>query len=554
MASITLRSWQRAALEQFARDERGSFLAVACPGAGKTTFALTAAMRWLGGQRRPIAVVVPTRHLKEQWAESAARFGLHLDPNWTAAQGSPPSDMHGVIVTYAQCATSQVELHAWTTEGLVILDEIHHAAADRAWGDAVQLAFHDSARRLLLSGTPFRSDDGVIPFVTYSDGDFGEVAADYEYGYGEALQDGAVVRPVYFPRFDGHMEWTNAEGETIEATFEDELLTSEWGARLRTALSPNGEWLRTVLGHADRRLREAREQHPNAGGLVIATDHDHARAVADLLRSRHGHEPIIALSDDPHASSLISAFAKSTDPWIVAVRMISEGVDIPRLRVAVYATTTTTPMFFRQAVGRIARWTAGIREQPAWMYLPDDARLRHHAASIAELRRHSIEFRRRREVTDDIAFDEVPTESGPSEQMSLFAALSATAMSESPTEEGIDPLERHVALAEDLEGWPVDLPPPPPLPGRDRFVEQLDIAAQPGSDGPVSRSAEKERLRDLNAVRVQEIVGRTGLGYPQVNTRLNRQVGIDKITEATVTQLQRRLKQADAWVKDITGR
>lgn len=552
MNSITLRAWQRSAIQAFIDNDEPSFMTVACPGAGKTTFALAATCQWLGGERKPVVVVVPTQHLKIQWARAAERFGLHFDPSWAASDGPPAVDMHGVVVTYAQCATSTAPLASYSRGGIVLLDEVHHAASERSWGDAVELAFHDAATRLLLSGTPFRTDDSPIPFVRYSEGDYGDAMADYEYGYGEALNDGGVVRPVYFPRFDGHMEWMNTEGDLVEATFEDEILRSEWGARLRTALSVEGEWIKTVLAHADKRLRDTREGHPNAGGLVIALDHEHARGIADLLARRHGVTPRIALSDDPNASQIISDFAASDDPWIVAVRMISEGVDIPRLRVAVFATTTTTAMFFRQAVGRIARWTPGMRSQRAWMYLPDDLRLRHHATSIAEQRRHSIEMRRVRER--DGEFDEVQELTGPSEQMSLFAALSSTVLTEAPPEDGIDSSEHYEARPEDLEGYPMMLPPPPPLPGRDRFHGDLDPTAAAAPEASLSRAEQKRDLRERNSLRVQELVARSGMEHAKVNTVLNRKVGIERITEATVTQLQRRLRAADQWVTELTGK
>lgn len=550
--SVILRSWQQQALRAFVTNEAPSFLTVACPGAGKTSFALVAARQWCAGQARPFVVVVPTQHLKKQWADAALKFGFHLDPAWSASNGKPAIDMHGVVVTYAQASSSWVELAAYSRGGIVVLDEVHHAASDRSWGDGVERAFTGAATRLLLSGTPFRTDDSPIPFVKYSWGDYGDAEPDYEYGYGEALKDGGVVRPVYFPRFDGHMEWINSEGTQIEATFEDELASNEWGARLRTALSPEGEWIRTVLGQAHQKLTKIRETHPNAGGLIIATDHEHARSICDLLERRHGITARIALSDDPRASDVIDAFAKSDDQWVVAVRMISEGVDIPRLRVAVFATTTTTAMFFRQAVGRIARWTTGIRDQKAYMYLPDDLRLRSHAVNIAEQRRHSIELRKER--AGEEGFDEVAQERGGDEQMSLFEALSSTVIDADSTSpaDGIDPDEKMVVLPEDLEGFPVDLPPPPPLPGR-KAVEVVDPWGSPvvAEGSGKSRAQIKSDLRDKNSDRVREIVGRTGLGYPEVNMRLNRDSGVDRITEATISALTRRLAVADRWIATV---
>src|SRR5207253_659357 len=108
-------------------------------------------------------------------------------------------------------------------DAFVVFDELHHAGDERAWGDGVRLAFDDSAVRLALSGTPFRSDTNAIPFVGYDD--FGVARPDYEYGYGEALRDGSVVRPVYFPRIDGHMEWVGPDGMQYSHTFDDALDT-----------------------------------------------------------------------------------------------------------------------------------------------------------------------------------------------------------------------------------------------------------------------------------------------------------------------------------------
>lgn len=550
--SVILRAWQQQALRAFIANDAPSFLTVACPGAGKTSFALVAARQWCAGAPRPFVVVVPTQHLKKQWADAALRFGFHLDPAWSAGDGAPATDMHGVVVTYAQAASSWTALAAYSRNGIVVLDEVHHAASDRSWGDGVERAFSGAATRLLLSGTPFRTDDSPIPFVKYSWGDYGDAEPDYEYGYGEALKDGGVVRPVYFPRFDGHMEWINTEGALVEATFEDELASNEWGARLRTALSPDGEWIRTVLAQAHTKLTNIRESHPNAGGLIIATDHEHARSITDLLERRHGVTARIVLSDDPRASDVIDAFAKSDEQWVVAVRMISEGVDIPRLRVAVFATTTTTAMFFRQAVGRIARWTAGISNQKAYMYLPDDLRLRSHAVNIAEQRRHSIELRKER--AGEEGFDEVAQEQGSDEQMSLFEALSSTVIdgASSTTADGIDPDEKMVVLPEDLEGFPVDLPPPPPLPGREA-ADAVDPWGSPAvaDETGKSRAQIKSDLRDKNADRVREIVGRTGLGHREVNMRLNRDSGVGRITEATISALTRRLAVADRWIATV---
>jgi superfamily II DNA or RNA helicase len=526
---VRLRPWQKAALDQFVDAASPDFLAVATPGAGKTTFALTAARHQLAEHPGRLIVVAPTAHLKVQWARAAAAFSLHLDPAWAAADGRLPGDMHGVVTSYQQVATSAPLLRRLSRGAFVIFDELHHAADDRAWGDAIRDAFTGARRRLSLSGTPFRSDTRAIPFVDYQ-GD--EAVPNYEYSYGDALSDGRVVRPVYFPSTNGQMEWQAPDGSMHSATFDDRLDAQRAAQRLRTALSLEGEWLPTVLRNAHERLTAVRREQPDAGGLAIATDQEHARGIAAILQSRFGVTARVVTSDDPQASAGIAAFAASSEPWLVAVRMVSEGVDIPRLRVGVYATTTTTELFFRQAVGRFVRWTRGVPRQRSWLYIPDDPRLRTHAAGVAEQRRHSL----RKDDAPERAEREDVAVLGEDEQMSLFAVISAVATDARGLDDlPYDPEPDH-AGGDEIE---LALAPPPPLAGGD----PPDAAV-----ATVTRREEKTVLRDANATVARELVRRTQLTHAQVNAELNRLSGVRRVTEATIEQLERRLAAADRWL------
>jgi superfamily II DNA or RNA helicase len=531
--SVRLRPWQHAALTQFSRGSRADFLAVATPGAGKTTFALVAARLALARRPSRVIVVTPTSHLKQQWAEAAARFQLHLDPAWTASTGGGAADTHGAVTTYQQVATNPAAMRRLATDAFVILDEVHHGGEERVWGAALQQAFATSHQRLALSGTPFRSDTQAIPFVRYDDE---EAVPDFEYGYSDALADGGVVRPVYFPAFGGEMEWSAPNGSVVSASFDDPLNLALSNQRLRTALSLEGDWLPTVLREAVERLRTLRKRQPNAGGLVIATDLEHARAVTDLLVWRLRATASVVTSDDPTASDRITSFARDTTEWLVAVRMVSEGVDIPRLRVGVYATPTTTDLFFRQAVGRLVRWTTGERDQRAWMYIPDDARLRAWAAQIATQRRHSLQ--RRRTPDGDAparAFEPTASQDGDATQLSFFAPLSAVTTHVAPVTPWDEPIPA---------GWPpgehhveVELAPPPPL---------VALTAEP-KEGQTLRQA-KDELRAANATAARDLARKTGQSHSIVNAELNRLAGVRRITEATVVQLEQRLRCAERWL------
>jgi len=349
----SLRTWQREACAEYFRILRRDFLLNATPGAGKTACALTIAAELLA--RREVAavtVVTPTEHLKHQWAAAALRFGIALDSSYRNSQGRASADFAGVAVTYAQVAAHPA-LHRQRTEGrrmLVIFDEIHHAGDALSWGDAVREAFDPARRRLALTGTPFRSDTNPIPFVSYGEQLDGSrrSSSDYVYGYANALEDG-VVRPVIFLAYSGEMSWRTRAGDEITATLGTPMTREQIAQAWRTALDPAGEWVIRVLEAADKRLTEVRHGMADAAGLVIAGDHEDARAYAALLRRITGKRPVVVLSDDPSASRKIAAFAASGDRWMVAVRMVSEGVDIPRLAVGVYATSVSTALFFAQA-------------------------------------------------------------------------------------------------------------------------------------------------------------------------------------------------------------
>ncbi|WP_396641312.1 DEAD/DEAH box helicase [Microbacterium sp.] len=409
-----LRAWQAEALDiYFALDGPEGvgngprdFLAAATPGAGKTTFALRLATELL--RRRVISrivVVAPTEHLKTQWADAAARVSLRLDPNFSNRHAMPSRQYHGVAVTYAQVAVkaSVHERLIMDARTLVILDEVHHGGDALSWGDALREAYGRATRRLLLSGTPFRSDTAPIPFVEYAPNEKGIRLSrtDYNYGYRRALEDG-VVRPVIFLVYAGKMRWRTRAGDEMEAYLGQDNTKDITAQAWRTALDPNGDWIPAVLRSADRRLTEVREQIPDAGGLIIATDQTAARAYAAILESISGETPTVVLSDEAEASARIEQYANSTSRWLVAVRMVSEGVDVPRLAVGVYATSASTPLFFAQAIGRFVR--ARRRGETASIFLPNVPQLIALAGELERERDHALD--RDSDGDDEWALDE----------------------------------------------------------------------------------------------------------------------------------------------------
>ncbi|MGH2909760.1 MAG: DEAD/DEAH box helicase, partial [Solirubrobacteraceae bacterium] len=404
-----LRRWQERAME--ALTDWGSrppgaepLLISAAPGSGKTRPALEFARAQLAaGRIGAVIVACPTAPLTRQWAHAAHELGIDLAPD--AASPRPPSGFHGVSVTYARIAKAP---RRWTphhqSSTLLIADEAHHLGEDLTWGESFATAFAGRAQWLLLSGTPFRSDATPIPGVSYDSDGIAE--PDVAYSFAEAVADD-VCRPVSFVAYDGTLSWRSGD-DVIESGFDIVLSSRAASRRYRTAIStelPDG--LPRILREADARLRTLRQDgHRDAAGLIVAADSEHARQIAKLVREATGRAPVVVLHAEARSAARLAAFRNSTEPWIVAVNMVSEGVDIPRLRVGVYATAAKTSLIFRQIVGRFVRTIPGRPREPSWLYVPADPVLRDHAATIE----HEVRRALRRPGETDPADLEEPRE------------------------------------------------------------------------------------------------------------------------------------------------
>ncbi|MEO3797165.1 DEAD/DEAH box helicase [Nonomuraea sp. B10E15] len=554
-----LRAWQQEAFDLYFRRDPRDFLTVATPGAGKTTYALRIASELLAnGVIRAVTVVTPTEHLKRQWADAAGRVGINIDPEFKNSQGATSRDYTGVAVTYAQVAMHPA-LHRARTEArktLVIFDEIHHAGDAKSWGDGVREAFEPAARRLQLTGTPFRSDDNPIPFVAYEEDAEGlkRSVADYSYGYGPALDDG-VVRPVIFLAYSGEMKWRTRAGDEIAATLGTPLTKDQLSQAWRAALDPKGDWIRQVMQAADRRLTEVRRGVPDAGGLVIATDHETARAYARHLRNISGEGATVVLSDDPGASKKIKQFAASQDRWLVAVRMVSEGVDIPRLCVGVYATSTSTPLFFAQAVGRFVR--ARKRGETASVFLPSVPTLMGLANEMEVERDHVLNKRPPEDGLDDTLLEQANREKDnpdvlgdelPFETMQTSATFDRVLFDGGEFGTGA---ELGSAEEEDFIGLPGLLEPDQVATLlRKRQSDQQAAKRKQPADEPRQTLAPHEQIAELRR-ELNGLVGawnhRTGQPHGVIHSELRRACGGPPIAQATAEQIQERIATIRRW-------
>jgi len=402
-ARVPLRLWQAEAMDVVMPAlRREPVLVEACPGAGKTSFGLTVIHRLLVSREiSRVLVVAPSLGIVDGWLRAASSASatsptlpLRGPRDWRPFNPIG-EEWVGAVLTYQSlfAMTDMFLAHA-TDPGhrtLVIFDEVHHAGAGSGWGQSAQVAFAGAATAVLsLSGTPFRTDREPIVFVPSIDG---AAKPHFRYSYRDAIIDGAC-RPVQFVEVRGRTTFRTEDGEVHDVSFDDHDLT-ELGAqrRIRSALA----WIEPG-SFADKMLRDANAYliglraagDGDAAGLVVCVDCEHADRVASHMGDHVlQRRPIVACSrsydtNDPNPATAIEQFEGGHDPWIVAVNMISEGVDIRRLRVVVYLTNRMTLLSFRQIVGRVVRSDPTNEDDQGRVYIPADPRLLEMARTITD--------------------------------------------------------------------------------------------------------------------------------------------------------------------------
>jgi superfamily II DNA or RNA helicase len=366
---------------------------------------------------------------------------------------------------------------------------------------------------------------------------------------------------VVFLAYSGEASWRTNAGEEFTARLGEPLTAEQTARAWRTALDPGGEWIPAVLHAANTRLEQLRSAGiSDAGGLVIATDQESARAYAKILQRLTGAMPVVVLSDDPNATKRIGEFSESDDRWLVAVRMVSEGVDVPRLAVGVYATSASTPLFFAQAIGRFVR--ARRKGETASVFLPSVPVLLELASELEAERDHVLgkPHREKDGWDDELLAAANRTEDEPGEEEKAFTSLGASAELDQVIYDG-NSFGTAVFSGSEEEQEYLGLPgllEPDQVRAllRKRQEEQLadakrrkpeqEQAAQPAAK-PQSVSQRIATLRkELNAL-VGMYHHRTNKPHGAIHNELRRVCGGPPTAMATVEQLEERIVTLRSW-------
>lgn len=409
---MSLSKWQSECLEEFKSLPAGQreFLVVAWTGTGKTIMGVECASRaalaeeYKSGARPLVVVVGPSRQIKRGWED---RFSACA--HWKAAPRVVGDiydldDTVDVLVMTYQAVISQGTkprggLRQWISDKsrtlILVLDEVHHVGETRngedgdSWAGAMSDTFGGIYSKLIaLTATPFR-ESGRIRFLEryyVEDGNGHKIAKpDFEWGYADDLrldEDRNTVR-VRFQGYHAKAASSYYCKDTGKKTGERDHSTQEMHdydpskprCECYVCKAPVSSFVPTKEGAKDGnldkfpvvkemlidacgRLNEIRRDQDTswAGGLVVASDVVSAKLIADYMANELHESVTVVTSDEPSSQGKINAFRKDVgSKWIVAVDMISEGVDVPRLKVLVSVGTKTTMQRIIQEVGRVLR-------------------------------------------------------------------------------------------------------------------------------------------------------------------------------------------------------
>jgi len=378
---IKLRDWQQEAahkcLQWYLKKEDNRFVINAAPGTGKTICAISIAEELLKqNQVERLIVIAPMNSVVDQWAkkykETTGKFMMQ-STKLTSDEGVD------ICCTWASVKNLLDGFQKICNEKktMVICDEHHHASAVAVWGNSAGNAFKNAKFKLILTGTPIRSDSEEPVWLSYKDGEINHPKeGQYTLTYGKSVELG-YCRPIAFHRHEAN--FFMKEGKNIVATVSgkgaeiaEEIKGTAAAAMLQEAnrfyscavkcmrkkdgTPIDNSYQESMLAHAIEKLDERKMRLSQAGGLVIAPNIAVAEYMCELLERLTKKKPVLVHSKLDNSDKRIERFKNNLeDDWLVSVAMIGEGVDIPRLRVLVYLPFARTELSFRQAIGRVVR-------------------------------------------------------------------------------------------------------------------------------------------------------------------------------------------------------
>jgi hypothetical protein len=239
---------------------------------------------------------------------------------------------------------------------------------------------------------------------------------------------------------------------------------------------------------------------------------------------------------------------------MVAVRMVSEGVDVPRLAVGVYATSASTPLFFAQAVGRFVR--SRRPGETASVFVPSVPVLLGLASELEAQRDHVLgkPHRADEQWDDELLARAQRQEDEPGEDEKSFTSLGAQAELDQLIYEGTS----FSADEEDYLGLPGLLEPEQVRTLLNQRQKEWMTRSQKGEQPPAVPPPPAERPQltvreQLNKLRkeLNTLVAmhhhRTNKPHGVIHSELRKACGGPPTAMANIEQLEERIATVRSW-------
>lgn len=550
---IELREWQKEALDKYFKEfqKKQSFFLEAGVGAGKTFWACYITSELINNHGFDSVIIVSnTENIRDNWHENLRKngFGIETDNEYKFKYHWKPS-FQGVCATYQSFNYESNTGHLSRfvdRKTILIIDESHHLGKKRKWGDAIQYLGNRCGKVISLSGTPTRSDNTFIPFADYriiSEGIY-EIKPDFRYTYADAVRDG-VVCPLSFYKYEGEADY-GSEKLILNTKMENEDADYAFKKLLN-----NSNYVFNLWEEANKKLNEIRIRRPNAAGLLVCKRTEMANKIGYMIEQKYGKGVAIVVHSDTNGDSndAINEFKDSKMPWVISVQQISEGVDIPRIRVIGYCHTITTELFFRQVSGRGVRNPTHRHNDHdlCHMFIPKYYRLVNISDSIEEDIKHAVDELNAKILEYERKKNDEPStwiETALSNVKAIFGGMNTSGIDYESND--LDKLRRAAKFA--------NAEP-------DTFIYYISVyESMNRNEVPLEVDEKISKREMINAMKsdldgkIKQIWGMRGANDTSEIKRLqfdvNRVMGVRKRGEATLDQLERGIKYCESLIQN----
>lgn len=382
------RDYQQKAYERWVEYNKKGIFAMAT-GTGKTITSLNCLLEEYRKTNSYYAIIlVPSKALLEQWIEEVSQFnfsnviviggghdGMQLLPNYASNFKSDLKKDIIIISTYASFSSDKFlkSFNKIQNDFILIADEAHNMGASQIKKVMSHLTI---PKRIGLSATPKRKydpegTDAICEF--FND----QPPFCYSFGMKRAMKEGRLTDYYYYPRIvhldeDEKEEYVELSNTLLrffdfeQGKFKDSPIVESLLLRRKTIIHQARRKIpayKEILKELDQRdklkyvftyvpVGSSREEEENNEDIANKFVYQYLKAAQEVKPNLRAST---YTSETEDRISKIRGFSEGKIDMLLAMKMLDEGVDIPRTEVGIFASSTGNPREYIQRRGRLLR-------------------------------------------------------------------------------------------------------------------------------------------------------------------------------------------------------